>query len=348
MRVVLADSGIAFDGLTPEERPLGGAESAFVALAEAFAESGAETLAFSNGARAMRHKDVAWAPLTEARLPDCDLYIANRAPQLIGAVARPLTRSFWIHNPAHFLRKPRYLWPILRYRPTMVFAGPSHLATQPFRLPVPQAVIPLGVEKAFLTTPRPDAVPPPRAVFLSNPLRGLEPLLSIWRAQIRPSAPQAELHLFSGPQVYAGGDARARERARQMETVLRQAESMADEGVVLRTPLAKAALAKELSEARVLLYLGDIGETFCLAVAEAQAMGVPAVVRPVGAVAERVRHGETGFVAQSDQEFASSALSLLTDDSLWSRMSRAAMAQRSSMSWRDAALAFGRLQTKSR
>ena len=35
--VVMADDGIAFDGATAEAGPLGGAETAFVALAEALA-----------------------------------------------------------------------------------------------------------------------------------------------------------------------------------------------------------------------------------------------------------------------------------------------------------------------
>ena len=36
----MADDGIAFDGAMAEERPLGGAETAFVALAEALARRG--------------------------------------------------------------------------------------------------------------------------------------------------------------------------------------------------------------------------------------------------------------------------------------------------------------------
>ena len=50
-----------------------------------------------------------------------------------------------------------------------------------------------------------------------------------------------------------------------------------------------------------MLYRGDEGETFCLAVAEAQALGVPAVVQPLGAVAERVIDGVTGTVARDDE-----------------------------------------------
>ncbi len=39
-RVVMADDGIAFDGRMAETAPLGGAETAFVALAEALAARG--------------------------------------------------------------------------------------------------------------------------------------------------------------------------------------------------------------------------------------------------------------------------------------------------------------------
>jgi len=39
-KVVMADDGIAFDGATAEQGPLGGAETAFVALAEALALRG--------------------------------------------------------------------------------------------------------------------------------------------------------------------------------------------------------------------------------------------------------------------------------------------------------------------
>ena len=42
--VVMADDGIVFDGTTPERAPLGGAEAAFLALAEALAARGHRVL----------------------------------------------------------------------------------------------------------------------------------------------------------------------------------------------------------------------------------------------------------------------------------------------------------------
>lgn len=339
MRIVLADAGLAFDGLTPRERPLGGAESAFVALAEALAAQGAEVHAFAKDARAMEHLGVAWKPAGTAWPRQIDLFIANRSPRLLSAKIDAKKRVFWLHNPAQFLSKARYLWPVLTRRPTLVFAGPSHAATAPGWLPGRRVLIPLGVEAPFLTTPRTAGAPPPRAVFTSNPVRGLAPLLLLWREQIRPAAPDAEFHIFAGPAVYdATGP-----KAAAMRAALADAEAMADHGVVVREPMPKAALARELAGVRAQLYLGDAGETFCLAVAEAQAMGVPAVVRPIGAVGERVTHGVTGFVEKDHAAFAASAVRVLRDDALWRQMSAAALASRDALSWAHAAKAFAAL-----
>ena len=339
MRIVLADAGLAFDGLSPRERPLGGAESAFVALAEALAAAGGEVEAFAKDARAVTHNGVVWKPAGAAWPKKADLFIANRSPRLISAPIQARRRVFWLHNPAQFLSKWRYLWPIVTRAPTLVFAGPSHAATAPGWLPGKRVIIPLGVEAPFLRTPRLPGAPPPRAIFTSNPMRGLSPLLLLWRDTIRPAVPGAEFHIFAGPTVYA----ETGRRAAAMRAALADAEALAGHGVVVREPTPKEALARELAQARALLYLGDPGETFCLAVAEAQAMGVPAVVRPVGAVGERVVHGKTGFVEKDHAAFCAAAIRVLRDDALWTPMSAAAMAGRDAMSWSHAARAFAAL-----
>lgn len=337
MRIVMADQGIAFDGQTPTERPLGGAESAFIALGQAFAKLGHAVEARAVGARPITVGGVRWRDVGEAWPAESDFYIASRTAPLLNAPMKRRATAFWLHNPAQFLSKPRYWAPTLLKRPVIVFIGPSHASTAPSWTPDGgRRIIPYGIEAPFLDTPRAPGVPPPRAIFTSNPLRSLDRLLTLWRDKIRPRAPQAEFHVFSGPQTYGGGGA----KAEQMRAVMAQAEALADQGVVLRAPLPKSALAGELAQARTLLYLGDLGETFCLAVGEAQAMGVPAVVKPVGSVGERVTHEETGFVETDDDVFCDRAVALLTDDALWTRQSAAALATRPSLGWDRAARAF--------
>jgi glycosyltransferase involved in cell wall biosynthesis len=54
------------------------------------------------------------------------------------------------------------------------------------------------------------------------------------------------------------------------------------------------------------------------------ALGIPAVVSPVGVNAEIVRHGENGFLASTPEEWVAKAASLLTDAELRRRLGSAA------------------------
>ncbi len=337
MLIAMTDDGIAFDGRTPERAPLGGAEGAFVALAEAFAARGHRVIVRNKCDAPLVYKGVEWAPLAGGLPERADLYIANRGNRLIGRVG---TRRgvFWIHNPGRYLAKPRYVLALLRHRPVIVTLGPHHAATVPWWLPSGgRAAIPYGLAEIFREPRPPRAPPPPRAIFTSNPLRGLDWLLSLWESRIHPALPGAELHLYCGPAVYgAVGDA----RSGAMAAVLARADGLAGKGVRRHAPLPRAELVKALEASRAMLYRGDEGETFCLAVAEAQALGVPAVVQNLGAVGERVIDGETGAIAPDDASFAEAAIALLADDALWRRRHEAALARQRGSSWADAAARF--------
>ena len=115
---------------------------------------------------------------------------------------------------------------------------------------------------------------------------------------------------------------------------------MLAKGVHLRPPLPRPALAEKIRAARLMLYRGDSGETFCLALAEAQASGLPAVVTRLGSVAERIDDGVTGTVATSDAAAAAAALTLLGDDARWRTMHRAALARGPGPSWDAVAARF--------
>jgi glycosyltransferase involved in cell wall biosynthesis len=291
----MADDGVAFDGAMAEEGPLGGAETAFVALAEALAQRGHQVAVRNRCHTALCHKGVCWAPLSGEVPTACDLYIGNRGHRVIGLIRKVGRRLFWLHNPADYLKKPRNLWRLAWYRPTLVAAGAYHAATIPCWLPCGgREIIPYGVLDRFRdATPR--EPPPPRAIFTSNPLRGLDWLLDLWVARIAPALPEAELHIYSGAAVMT---------------------------------------------ARVMLYRGDPGETFCLALAEAQAMGVPAVVKPLGSAGERVIDGKTGRIAEDDDGFAAAAIAALRDDKTWRRWHLGALSNQRGLSWDAVAARF--------
>ncbi len=340
-RIVLADDGIRFDGKTMETQPLGGVESSFAFLAGELARRGHRVMVRNKCPTPLFHDGVDWSPMDGPWPAFADLFIANRGDRLLPMMPGARRIVFWTHNPAGYLLKWRYLSKLWRLRPTMVFIGDYHAATYPRWAPAGgRVVIPYGIPEIFQTAEPASQPPPPRAVFTSNPLRSLDWLLRVWAERIQPRVPGAELHVFSGPETYGTvGEA----KARAMDAVLEQARNLAGQGVVLRQPLPKNKLIEELRVSRVMLYRGDLNETFCLAVGEAQAMGVPAVVQGLGAVVERVIDGETGFVANDDASFAEAARRLLTDDALWSAQHRAACHRQRRWGWPEAAAAFERL-----
>jgi glycosyltransferase involved in cell wall biosynthesis len=333
-KVVMADDGIAFDGVMAEDGPLGGAETAFVALAEALALRGHDVMVRNRCRAALSYKDVRWAPLSDEIPQACDLYIGNRGHRVIGLVKKAARRLFWLHNPAGYLKKPRNVWRLARYRPVLITTGAYHSTTVPWWLPCAGCEeIPYGVLDRFRSaTPRDP--PPPRAIFTSNPLRGLDWLLDLWVSRIAPALPEAELHIYSGRAVYGMAD------APRMEEVLARADSLARYGIRRFAPIGRKSLAEALRAARAMLYRGDPGETFCLALAEAQAMGVPIVVQPLGSAPERVIDGVTGQVATDDDAFFGAAVAALRDDLLWRKWHRAALTHQRGLSWDDVAVRF--------
>lgn len=339
--IVMSDDGIVFDGASLDEGPLGGAETSFVELANAFAQRGHDVLACTRCPTERVYRGVRWRPIEQGIPDQADLYIANRGDKLIRHCQDARQTIFWIHNPAHYLLKARYQWKLALRRPIIVFSGPSHAGTYPgWAFGGGREVVPYGVSDLFRHAHERQAPPFPRAIFTSNPLRSLDWLLNVWATRIHPAMPQAELHIFAGAATYgSAGDA----KAEQMRPVLEQAAALSAQGVVLRGPVAKARLVEELAAARVLLYRGDVGETFCSAVAEAQAMGVPVVVEAIACLPERIRTGETGFCVEDEEAFAAAALRLLREDGLWRDQHRAALARQRGWGWDQAAMAFERI-----
>jgi len=337
--ILLADDGIEFDGHTPENGPLGGVESSVVLLMQELAKRGHRVHVRNRCKSTLDYKGVDWQPIDASDWPqNIDLYIANRGDKLIKRMPSARRTVFWIHNPATYLLKWRYLYKLWQVKPAIIYIGDYHQTTYPRWAPGgEQHVIPYGLPDAFCQAQARKTPPAPRAVFTSNPLRSLDWLLDLWATRIEPAVPGAELHLFTGAATYgAVGD----QKASAMNTVIASADALSGQGVIVRGPVAKSQLIDEFGEARCMLYRGDLNETFCLAVGEAQASGVPTVVRDLGSVVERVIDGVTGRVATSDDQFVTSAINLLTDDDLWRDQHQAALEKQRSWRWPDAAAAF--------
>ncbi len=341
-QITMVDNGIEFDGRIRQQPPLGGAESAFIELAEALAALGHAVSVRNNCAGPLEHRGVHWAPLSSGIPDTADLFICNRSPRFLKYGTRANQVVLWLHRPAQYLTKLKNQIRLAWHRPVIVFSSKSHLSSYPnWAFDGGREVIPYGLSPRFQQAVERPA-PAPRVVFTSNPMRSLGWLLDLWSTRIRPAVPTAELHVFSSMDSHGswGGT-----KTPVVVPALERCVAMADQGVVVRGRVSQDELVDELAQARAMLYRGDIGETFSYAAAEAQAMGVPAVVQDLSCMAERVIDGETGFVVDEDDDdaFVAAAIRLLSDNALWLAQHRACLAQQRGLSWAEVAGRFAEL-----
>ncbi|HXQ14279.1 MAG TPA: glycosyltransferase [Caulobacteraceae bacterium] len=330
-RIVFADRTGSYDGRALETRALGGTESSVILCAQGLAQRGHDVTVYSNCDAELVHQGVRWRPLTTKPEETCDVYIAVQQSELLNFVPRPKRRVIWVLWGANQLRHYKRLWRMWLYPPKPIlmslYQQRDYWPVLPGRGDISLIHLPLPAE--IRGRPALAAPPPRRAIFASNPQRNLRALVELWGERILPALPDAVLDVYGVNNLQEGEDAwdvwagtlLPANASRQLKASVR-----------VHRPVPKAQLIEAMRTARVMLYLGHKCEAFCLSLAEAQALGTPAVIAPVAALPERVIDGVTGFHRADPAGFADAAIALMTDDDLWRRQHLASLEQQQGIS----------------
>jgi len=335
MLVTFLDDSIPYDGDSPAKQPLGGAEKSVAGLAAALAKRG-HTVRVYNGCDFATVVDgVSWQPLSECRAAQSDWVIAHRKPALLRKIPDATRRAMLLSLPADTLAKSEYFAPLSEYRPLLILQGLAHsLLIPPLLQSYDAATVMLGVGQAYRDAPAMAPVNPPRAIVTTHPLRGLEWLLDVWSSRVHARVPWAELHLYSAILERGAGGAVVSD---EMKPILDLAVAGEARGVRIKRPLGDAEMVEVYRQARVHLYPSSSRDVLCTTLAESQAVGLPAVARPIGATDERIRNGQTGYLAADAAGFADMTVRLLDDSDAFERMSAEAREQQRDCDWDRAA-----------
>jgi glycosyltransferase involved in cell wall biosynthesis len=307
----------------PLQAGLGGTEQAIVYLTAALARRGHRVQVAGGCAIFRGYEGVEWLP--PGPTPKAAVTVAINDARLLPP--DPGTPVVWFHNEVEFSRelRKRRMRPLWKHRPAAVFIGAeqARLASRmlPFRA---RAIIPYGLPPQILAAAPAGAPPGPQALFTSQAYRGLRPVIDMWRNQVAPQVRAARLTALIG-----AGDLRAY-----------RALAEGERSITIGPRIGNDAVLETLRATRLLLAPGHRSETFCLAAAEAIAMGVPVVTLGIGSLKERVANSVTGFICRDWREMAERTRALLTDDALWRRMQSAGLATRTNNDWDRAASAW--------
>jgi glycosyltransferase involved in cell wall biosynthesis len=330
MLITLIDDSIPFNGASPSREALGGAEKAFASLTSAIARRGHVVRAITRTSVAAAIDGVSWLPWEGRRPSITEILIAFRKPTLLDVMPATKRKVFWFTRPADFLLQEPAERLISRAEPQLVFAGPAHRATYKGDAPRLARVIPFGVREEYLNCDQMAPSTPPVAVVTTHPLYGTDWLVGLWTDRIALAVPGAELHIYSA--TFAAAD-RGGEIAENIRPIYEKVKAAREKGVRVRDPAPDPAMAEVYRTARVHLYPGSESEMLGSTLAESQACGLPAVVRPLGAAPERVIDGETGYAVGEDEGFAQRVIELLGDDAAFDKLSREARLRQRGRGW---------------
>lgn len=193
---------------------------------------------------------------------------------------------------------------------------------------------------AFPYARRPFGERRPQCIYSSNPGYGLRLLLELW-PEIRRRVPDAELHLFSGWEVYdrvADDNPRLRASKVLLLHVLAQAEKAG--GIVQQGRVGQPELHEAMQRARVWSYSALVRETSCIGAMEARASGLPIVTSDLAALPETVGRDRGILVSLDDDAhyraaFTESVVQLLLDESFWTSKHELMLQDAQELDWAE-------------
>jgi hypothetical protein len=338
MDIILVDDSIPFDGDTPASQPLGGAEKAFAHLPAALQRRGHQVRVINRCALPITTGGVQWQPWESERPNACDVLIAYRNPALLDFPVVASKRILWMSGPGGQLNKGANPEILARHASSpIVFYGLTHRRGCPTPVEAHAKVIEPGVGRDYREAEAMAPATPSRAIVTCHPKAGLSWLLDLWARDIRPRAEGAELYVYSA--VLDKG-MRGGEVPDTIKRVFDKTMALKGDGVIIQRPQADRFMANAYRFARVHLHPGRDNEIYCSALAESQAVGLPAVTRHTAAAAERVRNSASGFVVPDDEAFANCAMLLLTVEGMFKGRSIEAREFQRDRDWDHAAAEF--------
>ena len=141
-KLLFVDDGIEFDSILLKKKAFGGAEFAFVSLVEELAKLNYEVVVYNNCLNEVKINGVQWKKLNSRIFDEkFDVLIVNRGDKFLNFKKECKKRIFWIHNPAKYLLKYRYLSKLLFNKFKIVFSSNYHYSTYPKWAPALEKIV---------------------------------------------------------------------------------------------------------------------------------------------------------------------------------------------------------------
>lgn len=251
-----------------------------------------------------------------------DVAIANGDINLLNKVKakKKFAISYSLQPIEKFIRK-KQLISFLKNKPKIVLIGNYHKMKRNFLTRIwGHDFLQLAIDDNFLNS---EVIIDKyrlsnQAIFTSRADRNGEKLIKIWQNKIFPYKQNINL----------------------LTTPTQEMKDLRSFNIFYRKMLKQLDLINDLKNSRIMLIPGHKAELFCLAAEEARELCLPIVTMGIGSLKERVKHGETGFIANNEEQFAKYTLDLFNDNDLCIQIKKNLYKIRNTNNWINSSKLF--------
>ena len=338
MLITFLDNNHIYDGSTINNKPLDGAEKSLIHLSEALANIGHVVRVYNNCNKSIVINDVSWQQIKNIDAHHSDVWIAHNDPSLFDLVPSSSKKILWLTSSGLKLARPENFAAAMKHKPTIIIQGENHINSIPDGLKsLDASIIPSGNSNCFIENEELLPSVTPKALVTTHPLMGLDWVINLWVKYIHTKLPWAELHIYSHtlhkalsgksvPDIY--------------ETILNLVKDNLAYNIKIKLPKVDSEMVKEIRDMRVHLYPSHKFEVSAFSLSETQILGIPAVIRPLGAAVEKIYNGKTGFIANDEAQFVEYATRILSDLSSFNKMHEESKIMHKVRSWDKVAEEF--------
>ena len=338
MLITFLDKSHKYDGSTNNNKPLDGAIKSIILLSEALASIGHIVRVYNNCEEAKVINNVSWKQIDKFDASHSDIWIVHNDPKLLDLIPFKDKKILWLTNSGLKLARPENFAVAMKHKPTLVIQGENHVNTIPEGLKSLDAtIIPSGQSRYFVKNQDLFPAVTPKALVTSHPLMGLDWIIDLWVKFIHIKLPWAELHIYSHilykaisgeeiPEIY--------------DNIANIVEKNLRYNIKINLPKIDKLMIEEIRDFRVHLYPSHKFEVSAFSLSETQALGIPAIVRPLGSAPEKIYKGKTGFIAEDDKLFSEYTIKILSDLTYFKAMNQECKNLKQARDWNKVAEEF--------
>ena len=231
-------------------------------------------------------------------------------------------KYLWSHSiqPIEKFVRKNQLIPYFLHRPKIILEGDYHYKKRSFFTSMfGKEILKICADIDFIEKNIDvSKIPEKNVIFNTRPDRNLNIVMDAWKV-IKQNAHDAKLYI-------------------NPHYELSSAERDLD--IFVRNKSNKSELINHLCGTKLMINPGHKGEVFCLVAEEARALCIPIVTLGLGALYERVDHGNTGFICKNLDDLIVNSIKILNNDDLYLKFKSNLHKIRQNRTYKDVASDF--------